>query len=236
LAFARRLSQPGIDVFGVTMIFCPPAKCALCLLIPGSDFCLRLQARRYLELSKRVVSRGVHDALAELGLDLNNAARAVEPSDWTRPRHMPSDQTVKAACPKCGNDMIYVAAMPHRAAPQMQRTTFVCYTCNRTRSYMLSAEMSAAYAAVAAVQAPAWAGSVMAIAQSVALGVAGIRNAPWRPFALRPSARCLHYPFENSGCFWNLRAVLTQINADWPPRSSLTLGGTPCRASESWLS
>jgi hypothetical protein len=44
--------------------------------------------------------------------------------------------------------MIYVTHLPHRLAPQMQQTTFVCYTCNQTRSYALSMEMAAAYAAI----------------------------------------------------------------------------------------
>ncbi len=40
-------------------------------------------------------------------------------------------------CPKCANDMTQVATTPHRLMPQMRRTTFVCYTCNQTCSYML---------------------------------------------------------------------------------------------------
>ena len=43
--------------------------------------------------------------------------------------------------------MIYVTAMPHPTARQMRRTTFVCYTCRQTRSYMLSLLMADAYAA-----------------------------------------------------------------------------------------
>jgi hypothetical protein len=33
--------------------------------------------------------------------------------------------------------MIYVTAMRHPTAHNMQRTTFVCFTCNQTRTYML---------------------------------------------------------------------------------------------------
>jgi hypothetical protein len=60
---------------------------------------------------------------------------------------MESDYAMLASCPKCGHQMIYVTAVPHPKAPQMQRTTFVCYPRNQTRSYMLSAEMAHAYGA-----------------------------------------------------------------------------------------
>lgn len=64
---------------------------------------------------------------------------------------MSPDQTTKAPCPKCHNDMIYVTALPHRTAHQMMRATFACYTCNQTRNYMLSAEMAESYAGGASV-------------------------------------------------------------------------------------
>jgi len=60
---------------------------------------------------------------------------------------MTTDHPSKARCSKCHNDMIYVTAMPHPKSPQMYKTTFVCYRCNQTRSYVLSAEMAGAYAA-----------------------------------------------------------------------------------------
>ncbi len=68
---------------------------------------------------------------------------------------MTGQQQSTARCPKCRNEMIYVTAMPHRTAPQMLRTTFVCYSCNQTRTYMLSAAMAAAYAAVGTIAATA---------------------------------------------------------------------------------
>jgi hypothetical protein len=43
--------------------------------------------------------------------------------------------------------MVYVTAMPHPTARHMRRTTFVCYTCRQTRTYMLSTLMADAYAA-----------------------------------------------------------------------------------------
>jgi hypothetical protein len=49
--------------------------------------------------------------------------------------------------------MIYVTTTRHPIAPRMQRTTFVCYTCNQTRSYSLSPAMAEAYAALAPVVA-----------------------------------------------------------------------------------
>jgi hypothetical protein len=62
-------------------------------------------------------------------------------------------QTAEAICPKCHTQMLYVTAMPHPKAPGMRRTTFACYTCNTTRSYILSPEMAGAYAA-ASVSSP----------------------------------------------------------------------------------
>jgi transposase-like protein len=63
---------------------------------------------------------------------------------------MTGNQPMKAVCPKCRNSMIYVTAIAHHAAPDMRRTTFICYTCNRTRSYMLSTAMAEGYAVAAA--------------------------------------------------------------------------------------
>jgi hypothetical protein len=60
------------------MIFCTPEKCALCLLVAGSAGCLRKHARKCIYLSKKVFSRGVHDALEELGLQLMEEASAIE--------------------------------------------------------------------------------------------------------------------------------------------------------------
>jgi hypothetical protein len=60
------------------MIYCAPTKCALCQLIPGTDFCLRRQARRYVELSRCVFTNGVRDALEEIAFDLNAKASQIE--------------------------------------------------------------------------------------------------------------------------------------------------------------
>jgi hypothetical protein len=57
---------------------------------------------------------------------------------------MPNDR-LSAPCPKCHNEMIYVANLPHPKSPTMRKTTFVCYNCNQTRSYALSEEMANAY-------------------------------------------------------------------------------------------
>ena len=54
----------------------------------------------------------------------------------------------RAECPKCRTGMVYVTSIPQH---EMQRTTFVCYTCRQTRSYVLSAAMAEAYAAVGAI-------------------------------------------------------------------------------------
>ena len=60
-----------------------------------------------------------------------------------------TDDKVKAPCPKCRVEMVFVTTLPHPRAPQMQRTTFVCYTCNQTRNYSLSPAMADAYAQAA---------------------------------------------------------------------------------------
>ena len=60
------------------MLYCTPEKCGLCQLIPGSDFCLRRQARRCLAISQQVASRGVRHALEDLRLQLLEQAHSVE--------------------------------------------------------------------------------------------------------------------------------------------------------------
>jgi Transcription factor S-II (TFIIS) len=60
---------------------------------------------------------------------------------------MAENEELKAACPKCGERLIYVTAVPHPRAAEMLKTTFVCYPCNRTWSYPLTAAMAEAYAA-----------------------------------------------------------------------------------------
>ena len=42
-----------------------------------------------------------------------------------------------ALCPKCRTGMVHVAVTPHPVVAGMQRSTFVCYGCNQTRTYML---------------------------------------------------------------------------------------------------
>ena len=54
----------------------------------------------------------------------------------------------RAECPKCRTGMVYVTSIPQH---EMQRTTFVCYTCRQTRSYVLSPAMAEAYAAVGSI-------------------------------------------------------------------------------------
>jgi hypothetical protein len=62
------------------------------------------------------------------------------------PVAMTTDQIERALCPKCHNSLLYVTAMPHPKAPQMRKTTFVCYPCNRTWTYPLIAELAELYA------------------------------------------------------------------------------------------
>jgi hypothetical protein len=62
-------------------MLCTPEQCALCQLIPGSDFCLRRQARRCVELSERALSEGIRAALKDLSLNLMDEARVIEVED-----------------------------------------------------------------------------------------------------------------------------------------------------------
>jgi transposase-like protein len=62
---------------------------------------------------------------------------------------MSDTETMTAQCPKCRHELLYVTSVPHPKAPEMQRTTFVCYPCNRTWSYALTPEMAESYAASA---------------------------------------------------------------------------------------
>jgi len=56
---------------------------------------------------------------------------------------MQADLT-SAFCPKCHLEMAFVAAIPHSKSA-MLKTTFLCQSCNRTWSYMLSTEMADRY-------------------------------------------------------------------------------------------
>jgi hypothetical protein len=60
------------------MYFCSADQCALCFLVNGSANCLRKQARKCLQLSKKVFSRGVHDALEDLHSQFMREAGAIE--------------------------------------------------------------------------------------------------------------------------------------------------------------
>jgi hypothetical protein len=60
------------------MLICSAEQCAVCSVTEGSADCLYRQAERYIALSKQVFSRGLHEALEELGIDLMEEARAVE--------------------------------------------------------------------------------------------------------------------------------------------------------------
>lgn len=43
----------------------------------------------------------------------------------------------EAICPQCRTVMVHVAMTPHPVVRNMQRNTYVCYSCKRTRTYML---------------------------------------------------------------------------------------------------
>lgn len=43
----------------------------------------------------------------------------------------------EAICSQCRTVMVHVAVTPHPVVRNMQRNTYVCYSCKRTRTYML---------------------------------------------------------------------------------------------------
>jgi transposase-like protein len=67
---------------------------------------------------------------------------------------MPMDEPTKAVCPRCGDVLAYVTALPHPKAANMLRTTFLCQPCNRTWTYSLSPAMADAYAMTAPKMIP----------------------------------------------------------------------------------
>ena len=52
----------------------------------------------------------------------------------TMPTSVTDDEAI---CPKCRTVMVHVAITPHPVVRTMQRNTYVCYSCKRTRTYML---------------------------------------------------------------------------------------------------
>ena len=54
-----------------------------------------------------------------------------------QPMSGPDSKDNTAVCPQCRTEMVHVAVTPHPVVRNMQRNTFVCYTCKRTRTYML---------------------------------------------------------------------------------------------------
>jgi hypothetical protein len=68
----------------------------------------------------------------------------------------------RAHCAKCRGELLYVAALPHPKAPQMRKTTFVCYPCNRTWTYPLAAEVAGRYEAEALLAGQGGSGSSVA--------------------------------------------------------------------------
>jgi hypothetical protein len=60
------------------MYFCFTEKCTLCSLVEGSPKCLRKQAHRCIEFSKKMHRPSAHDVLIELGQMLCDEASAIE--------------------------------------------------------------------------------------------------------------------------------------------------------------
>ena len=42
------------------------------------------------------------------------------------------------SCPKCSTGMVLAAVTPHQITAHMERHTFLCASCNQTRTYMLA--------------------------------------------------------------------------------------------------
>ena len=63
---------------------------------------------------------------------------------------MPDLPDKNAQCPKCHKGMTYVTSLPYRG---MRRTTYACYVCRQTKSYMLPETASEGLPADSAVAA-----------------------------------------------------------------------------------
>ncbi|MGA2892363.1 MAG: hypothetical protein ABSE22_05795 [Xanthobacteraceae bacterium] len=48
-----------------------------------------------------------------------------------------------APCPKCTSSMVLAAITPHPIASHMERHTYLCATCNQTKTYMLPGKSTA---------------------------------------------------------------------------------------------
>ncbi len=48
-----------------------------------------------------------------------------------------------APCPKCRKDMVLAVVIPHPVAPQLARHTYLCVSCNQTKTYILPVGASA---------------------------------------------------------------------------------------------
>ena len=46
-------------------------------------------------------------------------------------------QSGDTPCPKCRTTMVLACTTPHQVNPNMLRHTFLCSTCNQTRTYAL---------------------------------------------------------------------------------------------------
>jgi PilZ domain len=60
---------------------------------------------------------------------------------------MPKAATIEttAPCPKCKMDMTLAAVTPHAVASQLARHTYLCGTCNQTKTYILPVDPSATH-------------------------------------------------------------------------------------------
>jgi hypothetical protein len=75
------------------MLICPAENCAKCAWEEGSAGCLRRQAELCTELSKQVLSRGLHEALEELGRELMKEACNSDTSRGSAQHHPPDHPT-----------------------------------------------------------------------------------------------------------------------------------------------
>jgi len=54
---------------------------------------------------------------------------------------MPDTTATTASCPKCATIMAPAGITPHPIVAHMERHTFLCAKCNRTKTYMLLAQV-----------------------------------------------------------------------------------------------
>src|SRR5262245_26845993 len=69
--------------------------------------------------------------------------RILIPAGQDRRMLQAATRDATAPCPRCQADMVLAVAIPHPIAPLLARHTYLCASCNRTKTYILPVDASA---------------------------------------------------------------------------------------------